>query len=227
MPYVGFTLKNVVFTHLYFLKTTPVITFARQIRIAYTIKTNYMKKVITLLSVMSLLFVSCNKEDAYKKVVGNYTTVSIKTDAEVDLTGNGNYSNDVMRQMQDAGWYGFAGAEKLTGEVQSPFEINVVSENLDELIVEVIIPFPYRMPERGGKANVEMKEFRIYCQPWKKQGTDVYAAIKRVNEREYFKNLTLRFVGDEMILAGDIPYYSFGTNSYLDEHLTVRFRKNK
>ena len=207
-----------------------------------------MKRILSILTAV-ICFCGCESEsreswsnDSYATIIaitGNYTLYSGTWSSEIDLSGKGFVTDDILYQMELYGWMGIQSIR----QEDDPESVTVLQRS------EVIIPekpeyktqinlyVPY--PEYGkdqtdyliqqtGRCNISMEPYQFHYKVDSRGDIELFNIDDRqmVGYGGILKNVEIHFEGEYIHFKAETSLYDWSTQTWQDGTMNLTYRHN-
>lgn len=172
-------------------------------------------------------------------ITGRYTLYSGIWSSEIDLSGNGLVTDDLLYQMELYGWTGIV---TIQGK-EDPEPLNALHQSLvmhpysPEVLAQINLYVPY--PEYGkdqteetikesGQCNIHLDSFKCHYKVNSKGEIEVFNLYDRqmTGHGGTLKNINIRFEGEYIHLEAETSLFDWSTSSWQDGTMNLTYRHN-
>ena len=207
-----------------------------------------MKRIITLISILICLY-GCEakftefwSEASYttiEAITGNYTLYSGTWSSEIDLSGNGFVTDDILYQLELYGWMGIQAIQ----QKDDPESVNVLYRSLvitpekPEYMTQINLYVPYpeygkdqteKAIEQTGRCNVSIEPFQFHYKVDSRGDIEIFNIGDRqmVGHGGTLKNVEIRFEGEYIHFKAETSLYDWSTQTWQDGTMNLTYRHN-
>ena len=207
-----------------------------------------MKRILTIFTTIIFLY-ACNAEytefwseasyATIAAITGNYTLYSGTWSSEIDLSGEGFVTDDILYQME---LYGWTGIQSIRQE-DDPESVTVLQRSLvitpekPEYITQINLYVPY--PEYGkeqtektiqpaGRCNISMEAYQFHYKVDSRGDIELFNIDDRqmVGYGGILKNVEIRFEEEYIHFKAETSLYDWSTQTWQDGTMNLTYRHN-
>ena len=207
-----------------------------------------MKRILTIFTTIIFLY-ACNAEytefwseasyATIASITGNYTLYSGTWSSEIDLSGEGFVTDDILYQME---LYGWTGIQSIRQE-DDPESVTVLQKSLvitpekPEYMTQINLYVPY--PENGkeqtektthpaGRGNISMEPNQFHYKVDSRGDIELFNIDDRqmVGHGGKLKNVDIRFEGEYIHFKAETSLYDWSTQTWQDGTMNLTYRHN-
>ena len=207
-----------------------------------------MKRILTILTAIICLYACDAKytdfwsEASYatiNAITGTYTLYSGRWSSEIDLSGDGFVTDDILYQLE---LYGWTGIQTIQGQ-EDPGPISVLNQSLviyphkPEYKTQINLYVPY--PEYGqdqtefkihkaGRCNISMEPFQFHYKVNSKGDIEIFNTgdRKMCGYGGTLKNVKITFEGEYLHFKAETSFYDWSTSSWQDGIMNLTYGHN-
>ena len=207
-----------------------------------------MKRILTIFTTIIFLY-ACNAEytefwseasyATIAAITGNYTLYSGTWSSEIDLSGEGFVTDDILYQME---LYGWTGIQSIRQE-DDPESVTVLQRSLvitpekPEYITQINLYVPYpeygneqteKSIEKAGRCNISMEPYQFLYKVDSRGDIELFYIDDRqmVGHGGTLKNVDIRFEGEYIHFKAETSLYDWSTQTGQDGRLNLTYRHN-
>ena len=207
-----------------------------------------MKRIITLISILICLY-GCEakftefwSEASYatiEAITGNYTLYSGTWSSEIDLSGKGFVTDDILYQLELYGWMGIQGIQQKDDaeSVNVLYSSLVISPEKPEYLTQINLYVPYpeygkeqtgKSVEQTGRCNVSIEPFQFHYKVDSRGDIEIFNIGDRqmVGHGGTLKNVEIRFEGEYIHFKAETSLYDWATQAWQDGTMNLTYRHN-
>ena len=207
-----------------------------------------MKRILTIILTAACLagceakfteFWSVASYATIEAITGNYTLYSGTWSSEIDLSGKGLVTDDILYQMQIYGWTGTQSIQ----QQDDPESVTVLQRSLvimpekPEYMTQINLYAPY--PEYGkdntdypikqeDRCNISMEAFQFHYKVDSRGDIHIFNTgdRKMCGYGGTLKNVEIHFVGEYIHFKADTSLYDWSTQTWQDGTMNLTYRHN-
>ncbi len=207
-----------------------------------------MKRILIFLSAIMCL---CGCEAKYTEfwseasyatidaITGTYSLCSGTWDSEIDLSGEGFASDNILNQLEIYGWTGIQtikyeeDSEQITVFNQSLVSIPKKPEHLTQ--INLYVPYPEygkdqneETVQKSGRCNISIDPFQFHYKVNSKGDIEIFNTQDRkmCGYGGTLKNVNIRFEGEYLHFKAETSFYDWTTSSWQDGTMNLTYRHN-
>ena len=207
-----------------------------------------MKRILTIFTTIFFLY-ACNAEytefwsvasyATIAAITGNYTLYSGTWSSEIDLSGEGFVTDDILYQME---LYGWTGIQSIRQE-DDPEPVTVLQRSFvitpekPEHITQINLYVPY--PEYGkeqteknieqrDKCNISIQPYQFHYKVDSRGDIELFNIDDRqmVGHGGKLKNVEIHFEGEYIHFKAETSLYDWSTQTWQDGTMNLTYRHN-
>ena len=207
-----------------------------------------MKRILTIFTTIIFLY-ACDAEytefwseasyATIASITGTYSLHSGTWSSEIDLSGEGFVTDDILYQME---LYGWTGIQTIQGK-EDPAPISVLNQSLvispekPEYITQINLYVPYpeygneqteKSIEKAGRCNISIEPYQFHYKVDSRGDIELFNIDDRqmVGHGGKLKNVDIRFEGEYIHFKAETSLYDWSTQTWQDGTMNLIYRHN-
>lgn len=172
-------------------------------------------------------------------ITGNYTLHSGTWSSEIDLSGKGFVTDDILYQLELYGWMGIQSIR----QEDDPEPVSVLQRSFvitpekPEHITQINLYVPYpeygkeqteKNIEQGDKCNISIQPYQFHYKVDSRGDIELFNIDDRqmVGHGGKLKNVVIRFEGEYIHFKAETSLYDWATQAWQDGTMNLTYRHN-
>ena len=172
-------------------------------------------------------------------ITGNYTLYSGTWSSELDLSGEGFVTDDILYQLELYGWTGIQAIR----QEDDPESVSVLQRSLvmtpekPEYMTQINLYVPYpeydkghteKTIERSGRCNVDMADFQFHYKVDSRGDIELFNTGDRqmCGYGGRLENVEIRFEDEYLYFKAETSFYDWATQTWQDGTMNLTYRHN-